>query len=419
MDESTAMTLLAVALGIGVFYYFLRRMTRVASDARFRDLSDYFLIFKKALEILNEKRWLIFIPLGIAIFSWVLQFVSSVIVFTQLDEQIYGKSFGELFFSVSFNSPYYALSYTVRVLHYILANTFVSIGNYNIVTQGLIYFPVCFAFLFLIGFNMIRQILRQVGDSSRKFFRSMIYPTLGCSVVVLFLYGYFFGTYEETTSISYNWLSFSVYSLGHLWLGGLFFAFFIGIFTYVVFMSYSAEEIRGTINLDQVFANAKSLFFFWVLLSLMRSPAGYMLNPPPVGPALFPGLIFYFLLLLISFLLLFAPIIIVAKKEKLKNGLRLSLNLWKSEYPRILVFLVMAVTLLLVVRLFASVLHGLTTYSYSFLDFLFSLVRLCLQLFVNLWIMASWVGLFHKLQPEEIEMPGNSIDESIAPEVMH
>jgi hypothetical protein len=418
MDESTAMTLLAVALGIGVFYFFLHRMTRVASDTRFKDLSDYLLVFKRALEILNEKRWLVFIPLGIAIFSWVLQFVFSTIILTQLSEQYHGTSFGEIFFSVSFNSPYYALSCTIGALPYILANTFVTMGIYNIVTQGLIYFPVCFAFLFLIGFNRIRQILRQVGNSSHKFFRNMIYPSLGCSILVLFLYGYFFGRYEEITSLSFNWASFSVYSLGHVWLGGLFFAFFIGIFTYVVYRGYSSEKIGATIDLHQIFTNAKPLFFFWVLLSLVRSPAGYMLNPPPVGPALFPGLIFYFLLLLISFLLLFAPIIIVAKKEKLKNGLRLSLSLWKSEYPRILVFLVMAVTLLLVVRLFSSVLHGLTTYSYSFLDFFFSLVRLCLQLFANLWIMASWVGLFHKLKPEEIEMPGDGKDEPIAPEVV-
>jgi hypothetical protein len=141
-----------------------------------------------------------------------------------------------------------------------------------------------------------------------------------------------------------------------------------------------------------------------------------MLNPPPVGPALFPGLVIFVLLLLFSLLLLFVPMTIVARGQSLVNGLRSSLRIWRTEYPRILVFLVMAGMLSLAVRLLGAVLNTLPELSFSLLDFLFSTVALCVQLFVHLWIMASWVGLFHRLSPEKIETPGDDGNGSLAAE---
>ena len=177
MNESIAMTLIAVVLGIGVFY-FLLRMIRIASDSRLRDLSDYLLVFKRGLEILNDERWLVFVPLGIALLGWGLQLTSNARMVAHLGGPDYRTPFSSYFFSGGLNSARYALSWTIGALPYMAPNAFVTVGTFNLVAPGLIYFPVCYALMFLLGFNKIRDILRQVGDASPRFLRRLLYPSM-------------------------------------------------------------------------------------------------------------------------------------------------------------------------------------------------------------------------------------------------
>jgi hypothetical protein len=141
-----------------------------------------------------------------------------------------------------------------------------------------------------------------------------------------------------------------------------------------------------------------------------------MLNPPPLGPPLFPGLVFFVLCLSFSLLLIFVPMIIVSRRQNLIKALGLSLSMWKTEYPRILIFLILAGVLSLAVRVLDATLQNSAQIPLSWLDTLFSTVALCVHLFVHLWIMASWVRLFHRLNPERIETPGGDGGETLRPE---
>jgi hypothetical protein len=158
-------------------------MIQTVSDERFKSLSDYLLVFKRGIEILNDKRWLVFVPLGIALFGWVLQFTSHARTFVYLGGPDFRTPFSNYFFSGGLISAYYALSSAIGALPYIAANALVTVGTYNVVAPGLVFFPVCYALAFLLGFNKIREILRQAGDASPRLLKRLLYPSLVCSLV--------------------------------------------------------------------------------------------------------------------------------------------------------------------------------------------------------------------------------------------
>jgi hypothetical protein len=259
MTESATMTLIAIALGIAVFYFLLVRAVRAASDARLKDLSDYLLVFRRGLEALIDQPWLVFVPLGITLLGWALQFAYQARALTYLGGLGFHASFGSYFFSGGVSAPHYVLSATIGALPYLAPNALVTVGTYNLVAPGLIYFPVCYALMFLLGFNKIRDILSQAGDASPRFLRRLLYPSLACSLLVLFLYGSLFGTLEAEDNLAGQWTARLAYWIGHLGLGGLFFAFFMGLFTYVVFRHHSTEDTGAPIDLEAVFGGAEPL----------------------------------------------------------------------------------------------------------------------------------------------------------------
>jgi hypothetical protein len=413
MSESTAMTLLAIVLGITMFCLFLDRMSKLFSDARVKNLSDYFLIFRQGIKILNDRRWLVLIPLGIVLLARLLQFVFFVMETTYLNKPEYARTFDDFFFSGSFNSLHYVASQMKSyIIHTVVGAFSYYVGTYNIHSGGWFYFPVAYALMFLLGFNRIKKILYQTGDRLPELFKDMLYPSFACSILVLFLYGTLLFRVQEVAESFADQsfidlsLSFGRLLFGHLWLGGLFFAFFIGLFTYVVYKDYSSAATFESINLDDIFINGKQLLSFWMFFFLLSFPFTFVLVLLPAENTFFKSFLLPFLSVLISLLLLFVPMIIVIKRENLKNALPLSVYFWRTEYPRISIFLIIAGVLSITVSLFNQVFMTLPEFSFSLLGFLFSIMALCVGIFVHMWIMASWVGLFQKLSADKVESLG-------------
>ena len=139
MSQSTAMTLLAITAGVAVFCLLLDRMSRLFSDARVRNLSDYLLIFRQGLRVLNERRWIVLIPLGIAFLGWLFQFVSQVKMMTDLSKQGYGAAFEWSFFPGSLRNLY---SVGIGLRDSLLPtamNAFAVVGTFDIQVPGLFY----------------------------------------------------------------------------------------------------------------------------------------------------------------------------------------------------------------------------------------------------------------------------------------
>ncbi len=398
MNESTLMVILAIVLSMGVLYLFCDRMSLRFSDTRFKNLRDYLLIFRKGLEILNARRWLVLIPLGIALFSLVVKFVFRLTGLSTFSNTYHQPFWGDFFFSGFVKSLDHIISQIEPNLIYTAVNAFFFVGPYNIQIPVMFYLPVAYALILLLGSYKINSSLNQMGDTLPDYFKNFFYPSIGTSILVLFIYATIFFEFYKTGELYVNkWLEWLAFLFGHLGLGGLFFAFFVGLSTYVVYQDYSFEWIYKPINWNQIFINAEQLLFFWAIVSFMTLPPAYGLIFPLWGKTFFTSLLFSFLPVLVSLLLMFVPMTIVIRKEKFVNSLLFSFSLWRVEYPRIIVFLIIAGVLSLMVNLLAQVLLNLPIYTISPLGFVFSTISLGLAVFVQIWVMTSWIGFFQKL----------------------
>lgn len=416
MSESTLMTLLAIILGIGVIYFFLDRMSNRFSDARFKNLWDYVLIFKKGLEILNARRWLVFIPLGIALFAYLVKFVFYLKATNFYATHYLNRSFVAFLFSGAFHSLYYFIDIIKKDMIYVAVNSFFFVGPFNVQFAVWFYSPLAYALILLFGAKRISKALNHIGDRLPRFFHNSFYPSIGSSILVLFIYGtLLFEAYRTSDPFADRLCVWLAYLFGHIGLGGLFFAFFVGLLTYAVYQDYSSDWIYKPINWDQVLANAEQLLFFWVFVSFLALPPVVHLFLPLWGKTLFTSPLFSFLPVLVSLLLMFVPMIIVVKKEKFVKSLLLCFGLWKVEYPRIIIFLIIAGVLSTITQYFVLVLSHLIVYPGSLLDIFFTSISICIAVFVQIWIMVSGVGFFQKLNPDkDVSLSISGLDEELS-----
>lgn len=68
-----------------------------------------------------------------------------------------------------------------------------------------------------------------------------------------------------------------------------------------------------------------------------------------------------------------------------------------------IVFLILAGVLSLIFNLFVQVLSNLPLYSISLLGFVLSTISLGVAVFVQIWVMTSWIGFFQKLISDKVD----------------
>jgi hypothetical protein len=124
------MTILVILLGIGVLYFLLDKMSKLSSDTRLRNLSDYLLIFRQGLEILYARRWLVLIAFVTALFALLFKFVFGLARISSL-----GKPYpfwDDFFFSGIVKSLDPILFQIKHYIIYTTVNAFFFVGPYNV-----------------------------------------------------------------------------------------------------------------------------------------------------------------------------------------------------------------------------------------------------------------------------------------------
>lgn len=176
MHESTLMVILAIVLSMGVLYLFCVKMSLRFSDTHFKNLRDYLLIFRKGLEILNARRWLVLIPLGIALLSLAVKFVFRLTVASTLSETFHHPFWGDIFFSGFSKSLDPIMSQIEPYIIYTAINAFFFVGPFNVQIPVWFYLPVAYALILLLGSLRINKALNQMGDTLPEYFKNFFNP---------------------------------------------------------------------------------------------------------------------------------------------------------------------------------------------------------------------------------------------------
>jgi len=372
------------ALTISIIFYILFVKGK---EERCKPLIDFLFIFKKGFQIIWKKKWLFLLPMGIHLLS-LSQLLIKHITYWRLEQEGFSRAIIESFLK---KHAVAAAQVPSALIHLIPDK--LDLHFQDAIPALCIVLPLAFLILRIYSTRSKKHKEKQI---LKFLFPFVILLTLACIGI----------SYYQIQSSYFGWLS----SLSQKATGGFFSSYFMPVFiiylltilaltTFIDIILYAGikdelfDEKMGWIEIiSYTVSRFLPLFLFCLFISLIF----FIPYLPIILFKVARHFPYYYTLLVyiqifVFLLLMFVPFIIVFEKAGVISAIRRNLEIWKSNWKTIIIFILLAVIInfpfrLIIIMMEDARLNILLTEGVS-------LVEIFIQMIIMVSLIFLWFGL--------------------------